>query len=424
MAIETGTRMKPELQVLSAEQLLRMYRTMVTSRRIDDREIALKSQNKTFFQISGAGHEAIGVAVAEHLRPGQDWFFLYYRDRALALALGQTPLDHLLQTVAAADDPSSGGRQMPAHYGDTALHIAPCSSPTGTQFLQAVGAAEVGYRAGLVDEMREAVAGISDDEVVLVTSGEGATAEGEFWEALNTACVLKLPIVFVIEDNGYAISAPVEVQMAGGSISKLVANFPDLRVAECDGTDLVDTYRAAGDMIRWVRERNGPGFLHAHCTRPYSHSLSDDERSYRPTAEREEQDRRDPLVRARGLLLDLEVATEEELRALEREVQKEVGDTATEALSRPQPHPDTATHHVYSEQADPTGADFDTEGAPDYQGTRYLTMVDLINTCLKDEMERDPRIVVFGQDVADASRPEVLAECQGKGGVFKVTHGL
>ena len=424
MAIETDTRMKPELQVLSAEQLLRMYRAMVTSRRIDDREIVLKRQNKTFFQISGAGHEAIGVAVAEHLRPGQDWFFLYYRDRALALALGQTPLDHLLQAVAAADDPSSGGRQMPAHYGDAALHIASCSSPTGTQFLQAVGAAEVGYRAGLVEEMREAVAGISDDEVVLVTGGEGTTSEGEFWEALNTACVLKLPIVFVIEDNGYAISVPVEVQTAGGSISKLVANFPDLRVAECDGTDLVDTYRAAGDVIRWVRERNGPGFLHAHCTRPYSHSLSDDERSYRPTAEREEQDRRDPLARARGLLLDLEVATEEELRALEREVQKEVGDAATETLSRPQPHPDTATHHVYSEQVDPTGADFDTEGAPDYRGTRDLTMVDLINACLKDEMERDLRMVVFGQDVADASRPEVLAECRGKGGVFKVTHGL
>ena len=424
MATQTGTRMKRELEVLSGEQLLRMYRTMVTSRLMDNREIALRRQNKIFFQISGAGHEGIGVAVAGHLKPSHDWFFLYYRDRALALALGQTPLDHFLQSVAAADDPSSGGRQMPSHFGDVNLHIASTSSPTGTQFNQAVGAAEVGYRAGLVPAIREAVEELRDDEVVLVTSGEGTTSEGEFWEALNTACMLKLPVVFVIQDNEYAISVPVEVQTAGGSISKLVAGFPHLRLEECDGTDVVDTFRAAGEVVRWARERNGVGFLHAHCTRPYSHSLSDDERLYRTAAELEEEERTDVIARTRRVLLDIEEATEEELAALEEKAQKEVGDAAAEALNHAQPDPETASLHLYSEEVDPTGPAFDTEDAPQYREGRDLTMVDLINACLHDEMERDPRVVVFGQDVADASREGALAECRGKGGVFKVTHGL
>ena len=421
---ESGIRSKRERHVLTSEQLLRMYRTMVTARRIDDREIALKRQNKIFFQISGAGHEAIGVALAEHLEPAHDWFFLYYRDRAFSLSLGQSPLDHFLQSVAAADDPMSGGRQMPAHFSEPKLNIGPTSSPTGTQFLQAVGAAEAGYRAGLIPALREALDKIEDDEVVVVTSGEGTTSEGEFWEALNTACNLKLPVVFAIQDNGYAISVPVEVQTAGGSISKLVAGFPDLCVVECDGTDIEDTYKAAGEVVKWARQRKGPALLHAHCTRPYSHSLSDDERLYRPTAERDEQDRADTLVRTRKLVLQMEAATEEELRALERDVQKEVNDAATEALEHPQPGPETATLHLYSETVDPTGPEFDTEDSPDYQGGRDLTMVDLLNACLRDEMERNPRMVIFGQDVADASREAVLAECRGKGGVFKVTHGL
>jgi 2-oxoisovalerate dehydrogenase E1 component len=424
MATKIVTSRKRELELLSGEQLLRMYRTMVTSRQIDDREIALRLQNKTFFQISSAGHEAIGVALAEHLKPGEDWFFLYYRDRALALALGQPPLDHFLQAVAAADDPASGGRQMPAHYGNVNLHIASTSSPTGTQFNQAVGAAEAGYRAGLAPAIRDAVEGISEDEIVLVTSGEGTTSEGEFWEALNTACTLKLPVVFVIQDNEYAISVPVEVQTAGGSISRLVAGFPNLHLEECDGTNVVETYRAAGEVVRWARERNGVGFLHAHCTRPYSHSLSDDERLYRTAAEREAEERTDALALTRQTLIDLEVATEEELRALEATVQGEVGDAASEALTRSQPGTETVMRHLFSEVGDPTGPAFDTEATPQYKEGRDLTMVDLLNSCLKDEMERDPRVVVFGQDVADASREAALSECRGKGGVFKVTHGL
>jgi 2-oxoisovalerate dehydrogenase E1 component len=424
MATKTEIQAKRQLEALSGEQLLRMYRTMVVSRRIDDREILLKRQNRIYFQLSTAGHEAVQVAVAEHLKPGHDWFFLYYRDRALAMSLGITPLDQFLQACAAADDPSSGGRQMPAHFSNKALHIPSVSSPTGTQYNQGVGAAEAAYRAGLVPAMKEKLEAIADDEIVLISSGEGQTSEGEFWEALNTACMHKLPVVFLIQDNGYAISTPVEAQTAGGSISRLVASYPDIFIEECDGTDVVDTYRAAGEVIRWARERNGVGFLHAHCTRPYSHSLSDDERTYRTPAERAEEDKRDALTRTRKLILDLEVATEEELRALEKEVAKEVNDIAAEATSRPEPAPETALRYLYSEEVDPTGPEFDTEDAPAYTDERTLTVVDLLNACLHDEMERDPRIVVFGEDVADATREEALKEVPGKGGVFKVTYGL
>jgi len=276
------TSVSHELHGLSREDLLEFYRTMVTSRRVDDQEMTLKRQNKIFFQISGAGHEAIQVAIAKHLRPGSDWFYFYYRDRAFALALGQTPLDHLLQAVGAEADPASGGRQMPAHYGARDLRIVSTSSPTGTQFLQAVGTAEAGWRAKQLAELREVMEAFEDDEVAVVCTGDGTTSEGEFWEALNTACNLKLPVVFLVEDNEYAISVPVEVQTAGGSVSKLLTGFPDLEIIECDGTDLLDSYRASGEAVAYARSGKGPALLHAHTVRPYSHSMSDDERMYRP----------------------------------------------------------------------------------------------------------------------------------------------
>ncbi len=416
----------PALGDVSADQLLEFYETMVMSRRLDDREISLKRQNKVFFQISGAGHEAIGVAVAAHCKPGHDWFYFYYRDRAFALGLGQTPLDVLLQSVAAEDDHASGGRQMPAHYGDRNANIVTGSSPTGTQFLQAVGTAEGGLRISRSHELRELIDRFEEDEVIVVTSGDGTTSEGEFWEAMNTACTLALPVVFVVEDNGYAISVPIEVQTAGGSISKLVSGFPGLHIVECDGTDLVDSYRASGEAVAYARARKGPALIHAHTTRPYSHSMSDDERLYRPSAEREAQELRDPIRRARQLLLDEQIATEEELQEIENQVKETVAKAADAALEHPQPSPDTALRHLYAEDpdADPTTSAFDTEDRPVYADERPLTMVDLLNACLRDEMERDPRIVIFGEDVADASREEVLSEVKGKGGVFKVTHGL
>jgi len=409
---------------LTSEQLLSMYRLMVTSRHIDDREISLKRQNKIFFQISGAGHEAIGVAMAAHCRPGHDWFYFYYRDRAFALALGQTPLDHLLQAVGAAADPQTGGRQMPSHFSDTRFNIASMSSPTGTQFLQAVGAAEAGLRISRNEELRRVVGRFEEDEIVVVTTGDGTTSEGEFWESLNTACNLGLPVVYVVEDNGYAISVPVEVQTAGGSISRLVRGFPGLHVVECDGTDIGAMYGAAAEVVGHARQRRGPALLHAHCTRPYSHSMSDDERMYRTPEEREAQDERCPLRRTRQLLLAAGIATPDELDRLESDVEAEVSAAADQALAHEQPAPETALRHLYSEDVDPTSAAFDTEDHPAYLDDRPLTMVDLLNACLRDEMERDPRIVVFGEDVADVSREAHIGEVKGKGGVFKVTHGL
>jgi len=314
---------------------------------------------------------------------------------------------------------------MPCHFCDPRLNITSMSSPTGTQFLQAVGCAEGGRRAAGLPEMRKRVGQVEDDEVVFVSAGEGATSEGEFWEALNTACTLKLPVIFLIEDNGYAISVPVEVQTAGGSISALASSFPDLFIAKCDGTDVIDSYKASRAAVHHCRLGRGPALVHAYTIRPYSHSMSDDERAYRTVEERFAEEEKDPLTRTRQRLLDLKVATAEQLDRIETEAHAAVREAAARALERPQPPPERALVNLYSETAPPTKPEFDTEASAKFdRGSKQLTMVDLINRCLGDEMERDPRIVVFGQDVADASRAEALEQVQGKGGVFKVTHGL
>jgi 2-oxoisovalerate dehydrogenase E1 component len=408
---------------LDGKTLIGFYRTMVAARRTDDQEILLKRQNKIFFQISGAGHEAIQIAVAAHMRPGSDWAYLYYRDRALSQALGMTPYEHLLQAVGAEADPASGGRQMPSHWGHRALRITSTSSPTGTQYLQAVGCAEAAWRAGKDDAMRAALEEFADDEIVLVTTGEGQTSQGEFWEALNTACNLRLPVLFLVEDNKYAISVPVEVNTAGGSISKLLTGFPSLYIDEVDGCDMEASYDAAARAVAYCRERNGPALLHAHVVRPYSHSMSDDERLYRTPAELEQDAAADPIVRLRKWLIDGKLASAEELDALEAEVEAGIKEASDRALEQPQPAPSTAMDFLFSPDVDPTSDDFDTEDQPDFRGGE-TTMVDLINAAMRDEMARDPRIVVFGQDIADASREASLEEVKGKGGVFKCTFGL
>jgi 2-oxoisovalerate dehydrogenase E1 component len=417
-----ASKSAPASANLSKTDLLDMYRLMLLSRRIDDKEIQLKRQNKIFFQISGAGHEAVLVAAGKALRPKYDWFYPYYRDRALCLTLGMTPTEMFLSAVGSAEDPNSGGRQMPSHWGHKDLNIVSQSSPTGTQFLQAVGCAEAWLRATRIDGLQEA-APVQDDEVVYCSAGDGTTSEGEWWEALNTASNLKLPVLFLIEDNKYAISVPVEVQTAGGSVSKLVSSFPNLFLEEVDGCDPVAAYASLTRAVDWCRQRKGFAIVHAHVTRPYSHSLSDDEVVYKPSREREEEAKRDCLVNFPKRLLADGVATAAELEAIKAQIEEEIQVAADMALASPQPKPESALQWVYSPDVDPTSEQFDTEDDPHFTG-EPTTMVDLLNACMKDEMTRDPRIVVFGEDVADVSRDQYMKEVKGKGGVFKVTWGL
>jgi 2-oxoisovalerate dehydrogenase E1 component len=408
---------------LSREEMLKMYRTMYLSRRLDDKEIQLKNQNKIFFQISGAGHEAILVAAGMALKPGYDWFYPYYRDRALCLQLGMTPLEQLLSAVGAAKDPNSHGRQMPSHWGHAKLNIVSQSSPTGTQLLQAVGCAEAGYRFKLIKELRKRASNFQKDEVVYVSLGDGTSSEGEFWEALNTACNLKLPVLFLLEDNGYAISVPVEVQTAGGDVSRLVKNFPNLYLQRCDGTNALESLAVMKRAVQNCREGKGPSFVHAKVIRPYSHSLSDDEKSYRCEAERTADAEHDPVKRFGAVLIDEKVIDQDGLQKIKDEVDALVNEAADEALASPQPDPDTVKLYIYSPDVDPTSKKFDTEDGAELSGNAG-TMVDLINRCLHTEMAHDARMVVFGEDVADCSREEFLEQVKGKGGVFKVTANL
>ncbi len=406
---------------LAREDLLAVYRCMLLSRKLDDKEIQLKNQSQIFFQISGAGHEAVLVAAGLTLKPAYDWFFPYYRDRALCLQLGVTPLEMLLAAVGAKDDPASGGRQMPSHWGHTAFNIVSGSSPTGTQVLHAVGAAEAGVIYGRVPQIPDRESRFHADEITYVSLGEGATSEGEFWEALNSTCIKQLPVLFLVEDNGYAISVPVEVQTAGGDISRLVRSFPGLHVDSIDGTDFFASLRAMREATAYVRARQGPAFVHARVIRPYSHSLSDDEKLYKPPAERAAEARRDPIVRLADLLKQNALATDEDLAAMAADVEREVTEAALKALAAPKPAKDTAELWVYSPDVDPTSAAFETPAHPEGKAE---TMVSAINRTLKDEMARDARIVVFGEDVADASKKDALPLVPGKGGVFKLTHGL
>ena len=408
---------------LTREQLVHLYQTIYLSRALDDKEIQLKAQNKIFFQISGAGHEAVLAAAGMVLRPSYDWFYPYYRDRALCLQLGMTPLEMLLAAVGSDKDPNSHGRQMPSHWGHKKLNIVSQSSPTGTQILQAVGCAEAGYRFQLIEELKGRVLNFRDDEVVYVSLGDGTSSEGEFWEALNTASNLKLPVLFLVEDNGYAISVPVEVQTAGGDVSRLVENFPDLHLERCDGTDVLASIDALRRAVYHCRQRRGPALVHAKVIRPYSHSLSDDERLYRPDEERTTDAERDPVKSFGALLVQEGFVSQEELQEIKQSVDKQVAEAADRALASSQPARETATDFVFSPDVDPTSKDFDNEKRAKLSGNPG-TMVDLINRCLHTEMARDPRIVVFGEDVADCSREQYLDKVKGKGGVFKVTANL
>src|ERR1039458_10195747 len=440
---------------LTSQQLIDAYRIMFTSRRVDDREILLKRQQKVFFQISGAGHEATGAAAALALKPGYDWFYPYYRDRALCLALGATPLEMLLGAVGAADDPSSGGRQMPSHWAYRRLNVVTQSSATGTQILQAVGCAEAGRYFAKRPNAAQKAAGdyrqfkdvqFQGDEITYVSLGDGTTSEGEFWEALNTASNCRLPVIFCVEDSQYAISVPVEVQTSGGNISRLVSGFPNFHFEEIDGTDPVVAYAAFRRPADYCRAGHGPAFVHAHVIRPYSHSLSDDERLYRPDSERQADAARDPVPRLQMFLLREGILDEKAINQIEHEIEEQIQADADRALDAALPQPETIYNYVYSLDLDPTSAAFDTdpasavpEAAADAKpaaaspnktspnkASLNKTMADHINAALRDEMRRDERVIIFGEDVADASREEYLKQkvIKGKGGVFKLTSGL
>src|SRR6201996_4280936 len=425
------------LSGLTGAEWVDVYRLMYMSRRLDDREILLKNQQKIFFQISGAGHEALLVAAGKALKPGYDWFYPYYRDRALCLTLGVTAEEMLLQSVGAAADPASGGRQMPSHWGNQRLNIVTQSSSVATQMLQAAGCAEAGRYFARHPEAGERGTQTGDDyrafhnvsfhgdEVVYASIGEGSTSQGEFWESLNTASLEKLPMLFVVEDNGYAISTPVEANTPGGNISKLVTNFPNFFFAEVDGTDPVESYAAMTKAVAHCRARKGPAFVHGHVTRPYSHSLSDNAKLYRPATELEAENLRDPLPKLQLRLLREGVIDEEGITRLEKAVDDEIQAATDRALRAPFAGADSIYKYVYSPDIDPTSAAFASETMPEPSGPDR-TMADLINVCLKDEMKRDPRMIIFGEDVADCSREENLTTgaVKGKGGVFKLTAGL
>lgn len=393
---------------LSRDELLRLYRTMLLSRRLDDKEIQLNNQSKSFFQISAAGHEAIQVAAGMQLEPGRDWFFPYYRDRAFCLSIGVSAQAMLLGAVGASDDPSSGGRQMPAHWSDPALNLVSPSSAVATQCLHAIGCAEVSQLRG-------------DNDIVFVSLGDGATSEGEFWESLNTACTRRLPVVYLVEDNGYAISVPVEVQTPGGNIARLVSSFPGLEVIETDGTDALQSYDAMRRAIGYARGGRGPALVRASVVRLYSHSLSDDEAAYKSAAEREVEKARDPLVRFAALLSEQQIADDDALAQIGRSVDDEIRAAADHALAAAPPDRSTALQYLYSPDVDPTSDAFDVVGTPEGDP---ITLVAAINRTLHDEMARDDSLVAFGEDVADCSRAEALSTVKGKGGVFKATLGL
>tara|TARA_B100001123_G_scaffold426566_1_gene540901 strand:+ start:6990 stop:9149 length:2160 start_codon:yes stop_codon:yes gene_type:complete len=406
---------------LCQAELLQIYRTMLLSRRLDDKEIQLLEQSKSFFQISGAGHEAILVAAGRQLKAGYDWFFPYYRDRALCLALGMTPYEMLLAAVGASTDPSSGGRQMPSHWSRPDLNLVSPSSAVSTQCLHAVGSAEASQFYLRFPEICGTDAGDMEGNVTFVSLGDGGTSEGEFWESLNTACTRRLPIIFLVEDNGYAISVPVEIQTPGGDIARLVSAFPGLEVITVDGTDVLSSFAAMKRALNYARGGRGPVLVKANVVRLYSHSYSDDDGQYRNEEERTREHDRDPLRIFSTLLTSKHLADTETLTRISASVDLEIQDATNRAMAAKSPNPATVLQYVYSPDVDPTSDSFSVSGVSEGDP---ITMVAAINRTLKDEFGQNPRLLAFGEDIADSSRAEALSTVKGKGGVFKATLGL
>ncbi len=412
---------------LSKEDLVAMLRNIYVSRKLDDAEISMKKQSKAFFQISGAGHEGVLTAAAKVLKPAYDWFIPYYRDRALCTGLGVTPYEMLCQANGNVGDTATHGRQMPAHWGNVKLNIVQKSSCTGTQFLQACGVAEAGLylekmnkKHGLdVSEFK-----LNKTEVTYTSCGDGTTSQGEFWEGITTACVNKLPVLFHVEDNGYAISTPTFVQTPGGSISKAMDEFPGLKVIECDGNCPIESYEAFSKAAKHIRAGKGPALVHSHVTRPYSHSLSDDQSMYRTSAELAEEKILDVFNSYPKTLIEAGIMTEKEVNDLLEEVSSEVREAMTKAIDTPWPTVESSLDHLYSEDVDMTSSDFDKAGI--FEGKDDIPMATTINNVLRSEFSKNPLLRMFGEDVADFSQMEKMdnPDLKGKGGVFKVSSGV
>ena len=384
---------KAPAQPLDREQLIRAFRHMVRARKIDEKAIVLYKQNKCHFQIGCAGHEAVQVAAADAMRPGNDWAYPYYRDMAFCAAWGMSDREFLLGVLNKDDDPSSGGRQMPMHYGHKELQIVSQSSPTGTQFLQAVGTAQA-------LRFRE------NGGVVYVSAGEGTCAQGDWHEALNWATREKLPVIFLIQDNQFAISVHVSEQHAGG-VEDISQGYKGLTVDTLNGLDYIDSYRAVCAAAERARNGKGPTVLVAKVVRLQSHSISDNQAKYRTPEDIESDKELDPIILFKEYLIENELSTTEELEALESQIEKEVNEAAVWAEEQADPAPESWSDHIL---VNPTP----WVGVEEKPATgEEIFMVDALNKALDEEMSHNPEMVIYGQDVA-----------YGKGGVFSVTQGL
>lgn len=393
-------------------ELVDDYRLALVSRALDDREISLQKQSRVFFQISGAGHEALLLALSHSLRAGYDWFFPYYRDRSLALGLGVTPREILLQAVGSSEDPASGGRQMPCHWGHREKHIVTQSSATASQCLSAVGCAEATrYIQGRSLPGCDA----NGDEITYVSLGEGSTSEGEFWESLNTACRLHLPVLYLVADNGYAISVRAEDQ-SPAPISEMVRGFRGLAITKIDGRDYFQARHFGSRAVARVRAAEGPGLIHAKVTRPYSHSAADTQSKYRTSEDLADEAAHDPILVLEHELVKGGVITAEDVERIREEAKTIVMTAAKEALAAARPDPATVLEHVYVVPPIPDEPKASDDG-------EVVAFGESIRRTLHEIMAADERVRVFGEDVADA--PEALIDqVEGKGGVFGTTHGL
>lgn len=406
---------------LTKRRLLEMYRLMVLSRRLDDRELMLQKQGHCWFAIAGAGKEAALAAAGMILRKS-DPLLPYYRDRALVLARGVTSRELLMQAVAAAADPASGGRQMPSHFGHAGLGIICRSSTTGTNILPAVGLAEAIKKGRLIPGHLA----YPPDSIVYASVGDASCSEGEVYEGLKEAALTRAPLLCHLEDDGYGISVPVSEQHPGGDPSRFLGAFPGMRVIRVDGTDLRASWEAFVEAVAHVRSGAGPVIVHSRMPRLYSHSSTDDQNKYRTAADVRWERERDPIERLAQELVAYEIAHPDELLGLHDQVEQEIEGALGEVLGLPKTDPSTLLTTVYHYAPERTAAELAKRAVPSAHAGQVMTMADAINACLMELFAADPRFVAFGEDVADFSQEnwKHRDELPGKGGVFGITRGL